>query len=152
MFENKYKILGEITILYLNKKDSEPIECFIDTEILQKIKDSGFTWFTKWNWKSSKNYYVVASQYVGQYEDGTSKSKPIYLSRFIMDAPPETHVDHIDHNTMNNRMENLRVSTIKNNTKNRKGSNKNNTSGHRNVCWINGYWRIQLQINDKMHK
>ncbi len=148
MFNNKYKILGCDAILYLHRKKEEDMSCFIDSKNLIKIRNSNFTWYAKWS-KTAKCYYAVASKYLGVGKDGKSKSIPIYLSRYITNAPQKTHVDHIDFDTMNNREINLRISSVGNNAKNRSKINSNNTSGYRNVSWINGYWRIQLQIDNK---
>jgi hypothetical protein len=150
MFENKYKIMGEYTILYLNKKDGPPQECFIDTEDLERLIAANMTWGSKWSWSTEKDY-VVASQYLG-FINGKGFGRPVYLSRFLMNAPSKTHVDHADFDTMNNRKYNLRVATVSNNIKNRSKVNKNNKSGHRNI-YLNkaGWYRIQLQINGKNH-
>jgi hypothetical protein len=64
--------------------------------------------------------------------------------------------DHVDHRkpkeTLDNRKINLRLTTNDKNTKHRKGKNKNNTSGHRNVSHdSNGNPIVQLQDNGKNH-
>ena len=46
---------------------------------------------------------------------------------------PKNDVDHIDGNSRNNRVENLREATMSQNLANRSAQNKNNTSGHRGV-------------------
>jgi hypothetical protein len=53
---------------------------------------------------------------------------------------------------MNNRQYNFRICTNSDNTKHRKGINENNRSGHRNVCNINGYWKVQLQVDGKNYR
>lgn len=59
------------------------------------------------------------------------------------------HVDHINHDSLCNIKENLRVIDVKNNSTNREKRNKNNKSGYRNVMYWNGKYIIQLQINGK---
>jgi hypothetical protein len=59
------------------------------------------------------------------------------------------HIDHINHNTLDNRKENLRICTFNQNAQNRRGKNKNNSSGHRNVTLSKGNYIVQLQINGK---
>lgn len=57
-------------------------------------------------------------------------------------------VDHIDTNRHNNRIENLRAATSAQNQRN-KSLQRNNTSGHKNVRWVNGKWAVELKINGK---
>jgi hypothetical protein len=59
-------------------------------------------------------------------------------------------VDHIDGNTLNNCIENLRAATTFGNNQNRKKSS-NNTSGHKGVVWHKGKkkWQVQISVNNK---
>lgn len=59
-------------------------------------------------------------------------------------------IDHINTNQMDNRVENLRVSTHMQNCMNR-GINKNNKTGMKGVSWHKqkGKYRAQIQINGK---
>jgi hypothetical protein len=62
-----------------------------------------------------------------------------------------TEVDHIDCDRQNNRIENLRAVSKKENCWNRKMPT-NNTSGIKGVCWhkSTNRWYVQLQVNKKM--
>ena len=57
-------------------------------------------------------------------------------------------VDHIDADRHNNKIENLRAATSAQNQRN-KSLQRNNTSGHKNVRWVNGKWAVELKINGK---
>lgn len=59
-------------------------------------------------------------------------------------------IDHIDGNYLNNRIENLRESTIAENQWNCK-IRKDNSSGFKNVYYVkkSGNWRVLLQLNNK---
>lgn len=65
----------------------------------------------------------------------------------------KTDIDHINHHTLDNRRENLRISPRINNSKNRNGKNTNNTTGYRNVMYIKENIRhpyiVRLQIDGK---
>ena len=80
----------------------------------------------------------------------TPKYKNVFLHRFLLNVDDNNIlVDHESNNTLDNRKKNLRKSTFANNSKNRQSKNSNNTSGYRNVTFIGGYWRIQLQVDGK---
>lgn len=66
------------------------------------------------------------------------------------DIPPSFEIDHIDRNRSNNRIENLRLATRQQNSRNKKVP-KNNTSGVLGVVWNAGCnkWQAQIESNGK---
>ncbi len=69
---------------------------------------------------------------------------------YVHGSWPAVHIDHIDCNTSNNKILNLREATPRQNQMNR-GKNKNNTSGFKGVSWEKrrGKWRSQIQVGEK---
>ena len=65
---------------------------------------------------------------------------------------PNQEIDHIDGNSLNNCIENLRATTHKQNCENRKGANKNSKSGVKGVSWdkVAKKWYAQIQHNGKV--
>jgi hypothetical protein len=61
-------------------------------------------------------------------------------------------IDHIDNNSLNNKIENLRECTITQNNHNTK-LRKNNTSGHKGVTWCKKAkkWKVAINANGKYH-
>lgn len=96
--------------------------------------------------EGTQSYYAKASKY-SINNNGKRKCKTIYLHREVLRATKEMDVDHISHNTLDNRKENLRMTTTSRNGKNRKSKNINNTTGHRNVSKVGKWYYVQLQIN-----
>jgi hypothetical protein len=111
------------------------------------IDDKNFDYFNQWKWYAHKegrgtDIYVYAIR--------SENGKSIRMHNEIMGVTSKkVIVDHKDGNGLNNQEKNLRITNKSGNCKNRKGKNSNNTSGYRNVSWIDGFWRIQLQIKGK---
>jgi len=64
---------------------------------------------------------------------------------------PKGHIDHINGNRSDNRIQNLRVVTQQQNSHNHQKINKKNKSGFRGVCW-NGRaskWQAAISVNSK---
>ena len=102
-------------------------------------------WYAIWN-KNTDSFYVARKiPKIGIYP-----RKILRMHRFIMDAPDGMVVDHINHDTLDNRRENLRVCT---NSQNMMNSRKyiSNTSGYKGVCWVkkSGKWVARISINKK---
>jgi hypothetical protein len=77
----------------------------IDLEDAEKCKN--YKWFLSFD-EILNSFYVKTSKY------------PYSLHRVIMDCPKGFVVDHINHNTLDNRKENLRICTHAENMQNRK--------------------------------
>ena len=145
--KNKFEKISDYSILHITKRNGDKFQILIDTEDIDLLKD--YSWHVAWNW-SAKDYYACYTKYFGTI-DGKPKYKAIFLHRLILNIDNEYVVDHINHNTLDNRKSNLRVTNGKNNVRHRSGKNSNNTSGYRNVSWNNYYqkWIVQLQIDGK---
>lgn len=112
-------------------------EILVDNEDLPKV--IGYSWRYK-NGKVSTRYW----------HDG--KYRVLFISRLIMNLEhgDKRDVDHINHNRLDNRKDNLRICTRSQNIMNI-GIRSNNTSGITGVSWSKTYhkWFIQIMINGK---
>jgi hypothetical protein len=145
---NNYKIDGDITtIFFVDKNGQVEAETIIDTDKLDYFINLNLYFYAHWN-SNTNSYYARVTSYLGK-KNGKSVAKTTSLHRILL--PNNKHVDHINNDILDNRISNLRSATNSKNNQNRKSKNKNNKSGYRNVCWINGYWRVQLQIECKNH-
>lgn len=145
---NDYEVQGETTVLFIRNGKSIIIDkAYIDTEDLDKLIELNVSWSKSYN-PSSNRSYVCATHYLGS-ENGKIKHKTLKLHKVLFDNRPYARIDHIDHNAMNNRKSNLRITTVCENSRHREALNSNNKTGYRNVCFINGWYVVQLQINKK---
>lgn len=142
--KNDYVIKGEITVIYLKRKDGTIKETTISTSDLDKLLVLPFSWYACHDQKTNA-FYVRCDPTIN------GKKKSVYLHRFIKNCPKGFVVDHINHNTLDNTRENLRVITATQNKQNRKGANKNSTTGIRGVSLDanSGKWKVQYKLNNK---
>jgi len=141
---NNYIIQGDIVKIEVKYKGKE-FWTIIDISDLQNLINLGYHWCVRYDFLS-KRYYVQ----VNIYDKGEHKA--ISLNNYLMCPPKGMDSDHINNDSLDNRRANLRLVERKNNARNRKGANSNNKSGIRNMCWINNYMRLQLQIDGKNYK
>jgi len=103
------------------------------------VDDEEFDKLNQYKWHAEKapyTYYAVRS--VGSH----AARKRIRMSRFIMNAPEKMYVDHINHDGLDNRKENLRICTHAENSRNKKshidGSSEYLGVSHRRYFKKNG--------------
>jgi hypothetical protein len=63
--------------------------------------------------------------------------------------PSSGHVDHINHLRADNRIANLRDVAVADNIRNRKGANKNSSTGSLGVGRHGDKWRARVMVNRK---
>jgi len=109
----------------------------VDAEDYPRL--SQYTWFTE---GTGQNCYAVRKE----------NGKSIKMHRWIMDAPDNLVVDHIDHNGLNNRKENLRICTFAENCRNLRSS-RCKTSKYKGVHWNKRCkkWAAQISCDNKTY-
>ena len=129
---NRYEVKGDYVIGYTE----EGVSFTFDLEDFEKIHP--------YYWRPNEYGYISTT-----LNDGTS----LRLHRLIMGLEKDDKrvIDHINHDTYENRRWNLRVATNSENTRNQKLS-KLNTSGITGVSRRkNGRWFARLTCNGKIH-
>jgi len=158
IFKNDYIEMDDYFIIYLDRRNKSRLECMVSKEDFYMIITFEFKWHAMWM-KNSKSYYAGATvNFVD--DDGARWGKSVMMHRFLFDLPTEhggrskLTVDHLNHDTLDNRRGNIILSNHSKNALNRISKNTNNTSGYRNVCWNKSKekWMVQLQINGKNTK
>ena len=89
----------------------------------------------------------------GHYAMTQQGGQTVYMHRLIMDAPKGKMVDHLNHDTLDNRRANLRIGGQSMNMLNRKGANSNSTTRvrglYRHKIKDRWYWNIRVELNGK---
>jgi len=148
--KNDYEIRGDVTVIFLDRKDGSRLECLIDTVDLERVQEFEGKWYGSWN-AAIQNYYVYGNTLC----ERTGRNTGILLHRWVTNAPDKIQVDHINNNTLDNkRSSNLRFATDGENKQNRKGAQSNNfSSGIRGVSLhkSTGKWLVQLCVKGKRY-
>ena len=131
----KYNTWIEKEDCYIGIATNNNLKFMISKEDYEKCKNIG--WFTNYD-KHTDSYYLTSS-------------KEKTMTRYILDEnDPNVFIDHINHNTLDNRRKNLRKVTISQNSMNRKVMSTN-SSGITGVRWHKATqkWQADLCINKK---
>jgi hypothetical protein len=134
IFEDEYKVnkiilydsYAEVVIYDISR--NEKCRAIVDLDDVERIKN--------YKWYEAKGYIKHTIQ-------EETKRYNILLHRFIMNPPDNMVVDHINHNPLDNRKENLRICTQQQN-------NMNSDKGFSvHFSKRDGSWIVQIKINNK---
>lgn len=141
---NEFRIVGVVAELALRRKSGEPLVSVLDIEDLPIALRIDGAWSAMWS-KHSRSFYVIATKAKAH---GRRIGSPL-LHRWLLDAPSDLVVDHINHDTLDNRRANLRLVTLAENAQNRRVQ-RNTRSGHRGVhATREGSWIGRVTVNGR---
>ena len=111
-----------------------------------------YEWLNQWKWSASwsrtnSRFYAVRKDTTDPI---TKHRKRINMHAFILGVEPPLMADHLNHNPLDNRRKNLRLSTDEQNRKNRR-KYSNNRSGYKGVSFSKreSKWVANLMIQGK---
>lgn len=111
------------------------------------VDATDFEWLNQWNWNAQwshgmQSFYAVR----GALKDGRWTYEAMH--RVILGCQPHEEGDHINHNTLDNRRNNLRKATRKQNGRNRRGHGKSGFKGvHRRSL---NCWRAVIRVDGRL--
>lgn len=108
--QSKYEIFDDYAAIIINSPKYGKKTVFIDIEDIEKVKC--YSWCLR---KNGDDFYVQSHILIAP-----NKRQNIQIHRVIMNCPDTKVIDHINHNTLDNRKQNLRICTIAENNKNKK--------------------------------
>lgn len=137
--KNYYEIEGKYAYIHLKRRNGDLHITVVDVDMLPKLFKLNVTWYPFYN-KRNDSFYARAS----------IKGKPTFLHRYLLDAPSDMMVDHMNWDTLMNTMDNLRIVTNAQNMQNQQIRSDNST-GVRGVNFDNDKqkFRARVGINGK---
>lgn len=114
----------------------------VDDDDLPRVLEK--KWRACWS-KTTKSYRAMA-----HVIDDEGKDRSVFMHRFILSPDRGDVIDHINHDTLDNRRCNLRVCSQSENLQNAR-RRCNSTSGYKGVSWdkTRGQWRSYITHNGK---
>lgn len=120
-----------------------------------RVDDADFEWLSQWKWYAHVTHGVTTRVYARRdiWDKETKKRTRLFMHRALMCPPANMHVDHIDHDTLNNQRANLRLATNSQNSAN--GRHATGRSGFRGVEYspkrsLTPY-TAYISVNNKKH-
>lgn len=109
------------------------------------VDDEDFIRLNKYSWYQQNSGYATAK----------INRKNILMHRLILHdhySEDKKYTDHINHNKLDNRKENLRVATKSQNAANQLKCKEITSSKYKGVCWHKGNkkWQANIKINNKV--
>ena len=134
---------GHCLALALRRRDGGELFALISSSDLGKVESLPSYWAASFN-RATGRFRVQ-----GLLRREGLKKITVFLHRFILDAPPAVQVDHINHDELDNRRENIRLVTQSINLQNRAGAERRSRSGVRNVHWDErrNKWAVFIKID-----
>ena len=137
-------------LLYKAKRKGRYLK-YSDYQVIGKtiVDDEDFDIFNKYRWFLHSSGYSCRKE--NYYFNNIRRTHTIYLHREIINCPKNKFVDHINHETLDNRKENLRVVTNQENHMN--GCKRNGTSSKYKGVYKHTHankWQAQLTFNQQL--
>jgi hypothetical protein len=138
--KNKFEIRNDHVAIFANRS-GKTIEILIDFDDLEKAREFTGTWTI---FGSNNSLYARATK------KRNDKTIQLLLHRLLTNCETGKIVDHINHNTLDNRKKNLRVCTSSQNQSNRT-SLIAKTSNYKGVYFDKERrkWTAQITVNRK---
>jgi len=129
---NSYRT--EDSVAFVTMRDG--IEAVIDATDLPLVE--------KYTWTATRRSDVGHCYAMSRPRDEGGRPHTVYMHRIILAAPPELTVDHINHNSLDNRRSNLRLCTNSENMFNRRDIDPRSQTGIQGVS-------IQTNANGRQY-
>lgn len=118
------------------------------------VDDEDYEYLMQWKWQAfyqQNTHSFIARRMTSKRKEGERKS--IIMHRIIMNAQKGQIIDHINHDTLDNRKENLRFCTHSENMQNRT-IQSNNKARYKGIYWrkSRNCWEVRVHKNCKLKR
>jgi hypothetical protein len=112
------------------------------------VDDADYDFLMQWKWYVARGY---AQRSIRIVRNGKSGQRALRLHNVLMSPPPGHIVDHINRNKLDNRRENLRITTQASNAKN--ASAQIRTSAYKGVHWhkVTSKWATKIRSEHRVY-
>ncbi|ULH17431.1 HNH endonuclease (plasmid) [Deinococcus sp. KNUC1210] len=127
--------LKEVAWISARRKGSsqEIVQVLINAEDYEKL--------SRWTWRVGYDNYVFR----------TSHGIHTFIHRAILVPPSDMQVDHINGDRLDNRRENLRAATVKENAMNRRKHSGSSLYKGVTLHKSTNKWQASIKVDDKYH-
>lgn len=134
--KNRFEIQGENTIVFLSSREGT-VQSVVNTKSLEVLNDFQGTFRAVWN-ENTETYYAMG------YERRYGRKTNVMMHRYIIGCPDSLVVDHINHDTLDNRNANLRAVNQSQNMLNLDPSKRKQVPG---INWYEDKqkWRVRIK-------
>lgn len=140
---NRYEVVGDVAYLYLSKRGyTEEYVVKIDSTDLAKV-------LLKDKWYICTTNGLRAWTY---FKDLDGNGHYVLLYRYLLDAPKDMTVDHINNDPLDNRRSNLRIVTQAANNQNHAGTRGPTYTGVRGVYYVPSRNNYTVKIATPEHR
>lgn len=129
---NPIEVIGDVTNVFFFNTTNYTI---VDSNKYHLIKD--YCWFEHHGYAETSIHHGINNK----------KSKSIRMHQVLLNVVKDHEVDHWNRNKLDNTLENLRICTHQQNTRNR-SKGKHSSGNIVGVTWNSkGYWHARISIN-----
>lgn len=112
------------------------------------VDDEDYVWLSQFKWHAVTHSSGRISYARRMVKNSDGKVGAMSMHRAIMQPPDDMQIDHINHNGLDNRKENLRVCDVSTNARNR----RKRTGSHSKYIGVtkhkkSGKWVARLEFN-----
>lgn len=127
---NEFILFGSFAVMIVKRQNGDVFEVLLDLDDVERVKNHNTSWCA-YPCSNTGRVYIKDAYSIG-------------IHRFIVGAKDGEIVDHINHDSMDNRKCNLRITDYAENAFNRAGASIRSQTGVRGVQPVRDKYRVLI--------